>query len=84
MGGLDALVFTAGVGENSSDIRKMVCTGLECLGLMLNQESNAASRPDTDVADRSSSKRILVIKTREDITMLRELSEFLEKTLNSE
>ena len=77
MGGVDALVFTAGVGENSSDVREKVCAGLECLGLVLNQQANATSTPDADVADSSSPNRILVIRTREDITMLRDVLQVL-------
>ena len=45
MGGIDALVFTAGVGENSPDIRARVCTRLEWLGLRLDTAANAAGRP---------------------------------------
>jgi acetate kinase len=73
LGGVDALVFTAGVGEHAAEIRRTVCTGLECLGLELDGEANAACRPDADVARRSSRGRILVIATREDLTMLREV-----------
>jgi acetate kinase len=73
MGGIDALVFTAGVGEHAGEVRKAVCAGLECLGLELDEEANAACRPDADVARRGSRGRILVIATREDLTMLREV-----------
>jgi acetate kinase len=73
MGGIDALVFTAGVGERASVIRESICTGLECLGLDLDAEANERGRPDADVARRSSRARILVIATREDVTMLREV-----------
>lgn len=73
MRGIEALVFTAGVGENASEVRDAVCTGLECLGLELDTRANASCRPDADVAGRSSRGRILVIKTREDVTMFREV-----------
>jgi acetate kinase len=73
MGGLDALVFTAGVGEHAAEVRESVCTGLECLGLELDRCANAGCRPDADVARRDSRGRILVIATREDVTMLREV-----------
>jgi acetate kinase len=77
LGGVDALVFTAGVGENAAEIRESICTGLECLGLELDAPANSACRPDEDVASRASSGRILVIATREDMTMLREVIEVL-------
>ncbi len=73
MGGVDALVFTAGVGEHAAEVREAACAGLECLGLELDVQANAACQPDRDVARRSSRGRILVITTREDVTMLREV-----------
>ena len=78
LGGVDALVFTAGVGEHASEVREAICAGLECLGLELDREINAASRPDADVAARHSRGRILVIATREDVTMFREVVQVLD------
>jgi acetate kinase len=87
LGGVDALVFTAGVGERALDVRKHVCVGLECLGLELDPDANAACQPDADIAHRNSPGRILVVATREDVTMLREvisvLGEAVEETSNS-
>jgi acetate kinase len=77
MGGVDALVFTAGVGEHAHEIRESVCAGLECLGLELDRAANAACVPDIDVAHPGSRGRILVIATREDVTMLREVNQVL-------
>ncbi|HZY59926.1 MAG TPA: acetate/propionate family kinase, partial [Candidatus Binataceae bacterium] len=73
LGGVDALVFTAGVGEHAAPVRESICAGLELLGLELDAKANAACRPDVDIARRSSRGRILVIATREDVTMLREV-----------
>jgi len=70
MGGVDALVFTAGVGEHAVEVREAICAGLECLGLELDRTANATCRPDGDVAHHRSRGRILVITTREDATML--------------
>jgi acetate kinase len=78
LGGVDAVVFTAGVGEHASAIREAVCVGLECLGLELDGQANAICRPDADVARRSSRGRILVISTREDVTMLQEVVRVLD------
>jgi len=77
MGGTDALVFTAGVGEHASEVRESICAGLDCLGLELDAQANTVCRPDTDVARPGSRGRILVIATREDITMLREVLQVL-------
>ncbi len=72
MGGVDALVFTAGVGENSARVRADVCNGLSCLGLTLDAGKNVDVQLDDDIAIDSSSARILVIKSREDLMIARE------------
>ena len=72
LGGIDGLVFTAGVGENSAEVRERVCTKLGFLGLTLDQNTNQHCRPDVDIAAAGSSGRILVIATREDLTIVRE------------
>jgi acetate kinase len=72
LGGLDALVFTAGVGEHSATLRAAVCEGLEFLGLRLDPKANSACRPDADVAASDAKARILVIQTREELVIARE------------
>ncbi len=72
MGGVDVLSFTDRVGENSPTLRATVCQGLECLGLQLDPQSNAANRPDSDVSGANSKARILVIHTQEELMIARE------------
>jgi acetate kinase len=81
LGGVDALVFTAGVGEHAAAIREAACRGLECLGLQIDASSNAHSTPDADVAAPGSRGRILVIATREDLTIVRETVRVLQTSL---
>lgn len=83
LGGIDALVFTAGVGEHSVEVRQAVCTNLECLGLELDPQANAACQSDADVAQPGSRGRILVIDAREDLTMLREVLHVLNGSLDT-
>jgi acetate kinase len=78
LGGIDALVFTAGVGEHAPQVRAEVCIGLECLGLELDAAANASCKPDADVAKAGCRGRILVIATREDATMLQEVVTVLQ------
>jgi acetate kinase len=78
LGGVDALVFTAGVGENAAEVRAESCRGLEFLGVELDTEANASCRADADVARPGSPARILVIETREDLAMLAEVIRVLE------
>jgi acetate kinase len=80
LGGVDALVFTAGVGEHAGQVRQAIGASLECLGLELDVQANETCRPDADVACRGSRGRILVIATREDETMLQEVLQVLEAT----
>jgi acetate kinase len=79
LGGIDAFVFTAGVGENSAEVRAAICRGLECLGIELDPEANVQSRPDADVARRGSAARILVLTAREDLAMLSEVLRVIVK-----
>ena len=72
LGGIDALVFTAGIGENSASLRSRVSTGLECVGVHLNPERNAECRPDADCATDGSPARVLVLSTREELLIARE------------
>jgi acetate kinase len=72
LGGIDALVFTAGVGEGSPEIRKRVCEKLKYLGLELDRTANETCKPDADISMPASKARILVIATREDLTIMRE------------
>jgi acetate kinase len=66
LGGLDALVFTAGIGEGSALVREQVCARLAHLGVELDGAANREARPDTDVAADGSPARVWVIHTRED------------------
>jgi len=80
LGGVDALVFTAGVGEHSAEIRKRTCAKLTHLGIDLDLAANALRKPDCDVATRESDARVLVISTREDLTIVRETRSLIEAT----
>jgi acetate kinase len=66
LGGIDALVFTAGVGENSWEVRAETCQALEFLGLKLDSGKNARCSPDEDISDSKSAVRVLVIRAQED------------------
>lgn len=64
--GLDALVFTAGIGENSALVRSLACQAFEFLGLKLDAEKNQSRPSDRDIATTHSTIRVLVIRTQED------------------
>jgi len=71
LGGLDALVFTAGVGEGSASIRERVCARLGFLGVQLDRAANGSAVPDADVAAVASAVRVWVVRAREDIVAAR-------------
>jgi acetate kinase len=66
LGGLDALIFTAGIGENNAAVRSAVCQGLEFLGIRLDEGLNQTGKADRDIAIKDSPVRILVLHTQED------------------
>jgi acetate kinase len=69
--GLDALVFTAGIGEGSALIRERVCGRLAFLGVELDPALNAAAEPDCDVAAEASAVGVHVIRAREELVAAR-------------
>jgi acetate kinase len=71
MNGIDALVFTGGVGEHSSEIRAAAAAGLEFLGLTLDPDRNQAAA-DAIISRDNSAAAALVITAREDIEMARQ------------
>lgn len=66
LGGLDALVFTAGVGENSADVRAAACSTLGFLGIKLDSQLNARPKLDAEISSPDSRVRVLVIRAEED------------------
>jgi acetate kinase len=71
LGGLDALVFTAGVGENSPEVRESVCAGFEFLGIAVEPRANRDGAGDRDIA-AAAEIRILVIAAQEEWEIARE------------
>jgi len=67
LGGIDTVVFTAGIGENSPGIREMVCRGLEGLGIVMDTEKNVAGNlAAREIQHNDSRVKILVIPTNEE------------------
>lgn len=73
MNGLDALVFTAGIGENSDIIRGMACSDLDFMGIVLDKEKNKVRSKDIrDISSSKSHVRILIVPTNEELEMAEE------------
>jgi acetate kinase len=64
--GLDVLVFTAGVGENSPEVRAATCKGLDFLGVTIDLNRNKKPLLDADISSPDSRVKVLVIRAAED------------------
>lgn len=72
LGGVDALVFTAGIGENSAEVREAACVKLGFLGLTMDADKNLASPMEKDISTADSAARVLVLAAQEDWAIARE------------
>jgi acetate kinase len=72
MNGLDALVFTGGIGEHSSAVRAATATGLAFLGVAIDEDGNSGAQGDADISASGSAVRTAVITAREDIEIARQ------------
>ncbi len=69
LGGLDALVFTGGIGENSINVRNSVCENMQYLGIRIDQEKNKLTDGFADISSIDSRARVLVIPTNEELVI---------------
>ena len=73
LNGVDALVFAAGIGEHDHQLRADVAAGLGFLGVAVDPARNESCRPDADISRPGAGCRVLVVHTREDVTIAREV-----------
>ena len=79
MNGIDTVVFTAGVGENATDIRERICGYLGFLGVEIDAEKNSQRGKAIDISKGSAKVRALVIPTNEELVIARDTKEALKK-----
>ncbi len=80
MGGLDAIVFTAGIGENDELIRRDVCHGLEFLGVEFDDEVNDRVRAEEAILSKPSSRvKVLLVPTNEELMIARDTKEIVDR-----
>ncbi|MGI5992667.1 MAG: acetate kinase [Methanosarcina sp.] len=78
LNGPDAIVFTAGIGENSASIRKRILTGLDNLGIKIDEEKNKIRGQEVDISTPDSKVRVLIIPTNEELSIARDTKEIVE------
>lgn len=79
MNGIDALVFTAGIGENSPEVRVAACSHFGFLGLNIDMAKNSVAHSDQDIATPESRVRVLVVRAQEDWAIARECWKLISK-----
>lgn len=83
LNGLDALVFTAGIGENRAGIRAAICADLDQLGIRLDAEKNAAAQAgETVISADDSPAKVMIIPTNEELVVAREVKRYLDHRRN--
>ena len=78
MGGLDAIAFAGGIGENSVTVRREVCSGLEFLGVHLDAQKNQSPPADGILSVEDSCVTVLRIPTNEEIVVARKAVDYLK------
>ena len=79
LNGIDALVFTAGIGENRPELREAICANLDQLGIVLDPDLNGTTAAKEAVISAASSQvKVMVIPTNEELVVAREVRRFLE------
>ena len=83
LGGADAIVFTAGIGENRVELRAAICANLDQLGIVLDATKNSATHATEGVISTPNSRvKLMVIPTNEELVVARETKRFLENARN--
>jgi acetate kinase len=80
LGNVDALIFTAGVGENAALVRSRVCAELTWLGIEIDEVKNQSIHADGDIATENALVRVLILRTQEDWAIARDCYDLWEKS----
>ncbi len=79
MNGIDAIAFTAGVGENQIAIRKDICKHLEWMGVELEEEANQVKAEEKEISTKNSKVKVWIVPTNEELVIARDTKEIVEK-----
>ena len=81
LGGLDTLIFSAGIGENAPEVRRRICNGLQFLGIELDEALNQNN--EAIISNNSSKVSVRVIKTNEELMIARSVCEALNNSIEN-
>ena len=84
LGGLDAFIFTAGIGENNSKVRQKICERLSYLGIELDENANSIRPAPQIISTLNSKVKVMVIPAAEELMIAKETFELLEEERNKE
>jgi len=84
LNGTDAIVFTAGIGENSASIRQRILMGLDNVGISIDEEKNKIRGEEIDISTDEASVRVFVIPTNEELAIARETKELVGDSIKNE
>jgi len=80
MGGIDAVVFTGGIGENSDELRHDVCVNMEYLGIELDEELNTKlNRHEGKISKEGSKVEVWIVPTNEELLIARDTKAIISK-----
>jgi len=79
LGGIDVLAFTGGIGENGKEIRKLICRGLECLGIRLDLAKNEIRGQEGIISADDSPAKVLVVLANEELVIARETARLISE-----
>ena len=83
MGGVDLLIFTAGIGENAVDVRSKILSNLEYLGIKINEEKNKNRGKEIKISSDSSAVDVYIIPTNEELVIAREAKKIVENHIKN-
>jgi acetate kinase len=79
MNGVDAIVFTGGIGENDGELRKYVCENLAYLGVKIDNEKNAIRGEEVKISTDDSKVNVYIIPTNEELAIARDTLAIISK-----
>ena len=83
LGGVDAVVLTAGLGENSSTVRELIFKDLEPMGMKIDPELNEVRGPEREISAADSKVKILVIPTNEELAIAQDTYDLVTAARNA-